>query len=1340
MMRNDIRYILLFFSFFPIFHLSAQSFKTLGMKDGLSQPSVLAIYQDTLGRMWFGTREGVNVYDGEQMMQFKQEMVRKQQTIDRYLSGNEVNRIVGDKNGDVFMRVERALVKYDIREETFRTLRGKNVGALDAFQGEVWCTVRDSLFRYNPDVQDLNFVCKLNTSRVTCLLIEKDKVWIGSTQGLYLKEKENIRCLLPGIEIYRIFRSSRNELWIASRMQGLYTIKRDGVLRKAPVAEHQVISDQIREFVEDDQQNIWFGTFNGLQAYNPYTDTYRSFLSEDRPGTLTHSSVFSLYKDRQGTIWIGTYYGGINYFNRTKDVFYYYAYDQQRSDCLNFPFVGNMLEDQDRTLWICTDGGGINCLNRKTGEFVYYTASQKNSILHNNAKTIAYDEKRGYIYIGTYTGGMSRYDRRTGQFLNYLAQYDDKRNAPDEIIYQMIFKNDRLYVSARNGLWVMNPDTDKFDLLNNCDLFLTFEIDAKENVWLATRTDLFRLNLKSPSEIERINMDKVGAKSRVTKILANSDGLIYMATSGNGLVTYDYEGNKWTKYTVKNDNLLSNYCYNLAESPKGNLLITCDKGLMVFSPLTKSVHSIELGIKGGISAVSDGCGIFVSRDEQIFIGGVDGMVSFREEDLYVDNDRGAEFYFSDLSINNTKIYPKDASGILKEALPFTGELNLSAKQNNLIVKFSSSNYVDILRNTWYQYKLEGFDDSWILTTQTSLYYTNLSPGHYVLKVREVDNSLNKHECKEIALDIVIHAPWYNTIWAWIAYLVVALAISYWIWRVKMTRKSLSQSLEKERVEKERIEELNQMKLRFFTNISHEFRTPLTLIIGQLETLLQLHQFPSSVQKQLLRVHKNAMHLRNLITELLDFRKQEQGYLKLKVEQKDIVTFVKEVYFFFEELAKKKRIKYVFEEVDKHIDVWFDPVQMQKVVFNLLSNAFKYTDEGGTVKVGVRRLQNDVEIVVEDTGCGIPKEVWTNIFDRFYQADNNTGIMVGTGIGLALTKGIVELHRGRMEMNSEVNKGSVFKIYLLLGNMHFSQEEVKDEKSGFVVSGQPHQELIAEPLDMEATIMPDGDEGTGDNPDGTDKPVILLVEDDPQILDMLEQIFLPTYRIRKATNGQEGYEMACQLQPDIILSDVMMPVMSGKDLCYKIKNSIELSYIPVVLLTAQSSLDHIVEGYIFGADDYITKPFHVKLLLARCNNLVKSRRALLKKATRIEQPPVQEIGGLNVADRKLLDATVEIIKRNFDNPEFDMAMLAAELNMGRSKMFVRLKEVVGLTPNEFTLKLKLEEALRMLQEEPQYNVSEISYKLGFNSPRYFSRCFKSFYGVSPQNYRKAPAKE
>ena len=407
--------------------------------------------------------------------------------------------------------------------------------------------------------------------------------------------------------------------------------------------------------------------------------------------------------------------------------------------------------------------------------------------------------------------------------------------------------------------------------------------------------------------------------------------------------------------------------------------------------------------------------------------------------------------------------------------------------------------------------------------------------------------------------------------------------------------------------------------------------------------------------------------------------------------------------------------------------------MQKVVFNLLSNAFKYTSDGKSIKISVKKQQRTIGIFVQDTGCGIPQEDLQKIFDRFYQVDEASPKgLLGSGIGLALTKGIVDSHKGDITVESTLGEGSIFKVQLLTGNSHFDQSELEHEKITVSISSDLKEMIMAE-----EAILPSDVEETEDS---GDKPSILIVDDDDEILEMLDSIFAPTYVVHKATNGEMGFETALQIHPDLIISDVMMPVMTGKEMCYKIKNCLELAYIPVVLLTAQSSVDYEIEGYMFGADAYVTKPFNVKLLLTRCANLLKNTKTRIDLLNKTKKTLVPELGGLSASDQKLLDKVVRIVKDNFDNPDFDMNNLAVELGMGRSKMFAHLKKVTGLTPNELTLKLKLEEALRMLQEESQYNVSEISYKLGFTSPRYFSRCFKSFYGVSPQNYRKDPLKE
>ena len=645
------------------------------------------------------------------------------------------------------------------------------------------------------------------------------------------------------------------------------------------------------------------------------------------------------------------------------------------------------------------------------------------------------------------------------------------------------------------------------------------------------------------------------------------------------------------------------------------------------------------------------------------------------------------------------------------------------------MEFATFNY-NSDRNRLFEYYLDGFDKVWTQTSGTTVTYTNLPPGDYTLKVRSMEN---KESLKDaICLNIHVSAPFYATIWAYLFYALCLTALMVAFVRFKTRQAALRSSLEFERKEKERIEELNQVKLRFFTNISHEFRTPLTLILGQIEVLMQM-DLGTTVYNRIQRIYKNAWHMRNLISELLDFRKQEQGYLKLRVEEQNLVTFTRQIYMCFYEYAQKKEITYRFDSVEETISVWFDPIQLQKVIFNLLSNAFKYTSNKGNITVEVRKVASQAVVSVCDTGIGIPVEHISKIFDRFYQTDNassSSSFTLGTGIGLALAKGIMNMHHGKIEVESTVGEGTKFILSLPLGNRHFSDEEmaVTEGRESLIIpeaSVSSYGQLMAEEIKEPESQK---------NMDEEDKPTILLVDDNTELLSMLEDIFLPMYNVYTACNGREGLEMAQQIQPDLIVSDVIMPEMSGKDLCYKIKTNVELSHISVVLLTAQTSVEYVVEGLMFGADDYITKPFNIKVLVARCNNLIKNKKRLIAHYAGkvITESPVAE--AINEKDKELLTKCVNIVRENFENPDFDVTALASELCMGRSKLYMQFKQMTGLTPNEFILKVKLDEAMSLLTEHPELNITEISVRLGFSSPRYFSKSFKAFFGIAPQGVR------
>ena len=664
---------------------------------------------------------------------------------------------------------------------------------------------------------------------------------------------------------------------------------------------------------------------------------------------------------------------------------------------------------------------------------------------------------------------------------------------------------------------------------------------------------------------------------------------------------------------------------------------------------------------------------------------------------------------------------------MTDILAKTSDIYLSYKQNNITVEFASFNYNND-RNRLFEYRLEGFDKAWTQTTGTTITYTNLPPGEYILRARPLAGKENLDE--EVHLNIHVSAPFYATVWAYFFYLLCLLGVMIAFIRFKTCQAALKSSLEFERKEKERIEELNQVKLRFFTNISHEFRTPLTLILGQIEVLMQM-DLGTTIYNRILRIYKNAWHMRNLISELLDFRKQEQGYLKLKVEEQNLVTFTRQIYMCFYEYAQKKEITYRFDNVEETISVWFDSKQLQKVIFNLLSNAFKYTPNKGSIRVEVRMLASQAIVSVCDTGVGIPEEHISKIFERFYQTDNSSSFTLGTGIGLALAKGIMNMHHGKIDVESTVGKGTKFTLSLPLGNRHFSDEEMATVESRESV-------IISEAVPMLPfeQIMDVEEEKTKvqENIKEEDKPIILLVDDNEELLSMLEDLFLPIYKVYIAHDGREGLEMARQIQPDLIISDVMMPEMSGKELCYKIKTNVELSHISVILLTAQTSVEYVVEGLMFGADDYVTKPFNVKVLIARCNNLIKNKKRLIAHyaGKTITESPVTE--AINERDKELLAKCVNIIKENFENPAFDVTALASELCVGRSKLYMQFKQMTGLTPNEFILKIKLDEAMSLLKNHPELNISEISIRLGFSSPRYFSKSFKAFFGVAPQTVR------
>lgn len=1329
---------------------SAEYFKHIGLSEGLTQPSVMAIYQDRLGRMWFGTREGINRYDGSQVTAFKGWFTPAGAGPAVWL-GNEVSTIVEDSQGNLFFLIDDNIVRYDIRTERFECLSdGNKIPVLAASGGDIWYMRHDSLF-CRAGTGETAFVLKTNIKeRISCLTLLADKICVGTLNGAFFIDRASHKQthVLEGMEVYRIFESSEKELWLGTRMRGLYRMRQGedviGVPYK-PGSPDGISSWQIRDFAEDNEHNIWFGTFDGLQKYNTKTREYSLVQIPQYASGLTHPSIFSLYKDMQGTIWVGSYFGGVNYFIPRRESFMHYDYDKNATRDLYYSYIGDMLTDKNGYLWLSTDGGGVICIDKDWSILHRLTANGGNSLLHNNIKSITYDEKGECVYIGTYLGGLSRYDIRTGRFCNYLEKSsgNSASDTPNEVVFHVQMWQGQLYLSARNGVFRLDTRTQQFYKLDiPSSYYEYFDIDPEGKMYLAKRASVLCVDLNKKESIHTIPLPLGGNSTQITRIRATGAGM-YVSTLGAGVFYYDKSTGKMKNYTAGSNQLPSNFCYNICTSYDGEVFFTTDRGVTCFSPREDTFTTIPLQDNFSSSHIINGCGLFASDDGRIFIGDTKGVTVLSEKDFNkVDVYHNTpDLHFSQLWVNNQLIVPDDESGILSVAFPYTEQLSLSHRQNNLVLGFSLPDYEQLLSKKQYQYKLDGFDSEWIRTNRPEAHYTNLAPGTYTFRVAtSLDNRRGESVAgKEITMRIVIASPWYDTWWAWVLYIIVFGCCLYYFISSRVAKRTLALSLEKERFEKQQIEKLNHEKLVFFTNVSHEFRTPLTLIISHVDILLQRYSLTPLVYNQILKVRKNAQKMNNLISELLEFRKLEQDHEILQLSRQDISAFLKENYLSFADYARQRKIEYAFYFPDTSILCWFDAQLMEKVFFNLLSNAFKYTPDGGSISLSGEIQDRRIVLHITDTGIGIAEQETGKIFTRFYQSEDpekKSSFFSGTGIGLALTKTIVEKHHGVITVKSVVDKGTTFTVELPR-----LKEEFAADKNVRLATQRPEEAVLPDSLPV---LGDDGflpEEETAPMEKVADRSrTLLLVEDNEELLQVLVELFTPFYQIVCACNGKEGLQQVHQCKPDLIVSDVMMPEMTGTEMCLQIKNNLDFCHIPVVLLTALNSPEQNMEGFNRGADDYITKPFHARLLLTRVNNLLRNRLLIQHQ---FNKQPMSEIDltGINPLDKDLLSRVSKVIEQHIDDLEFDIPVLCKEVGIGRSLLYAKFKALTGMTPNNYILNCRLKHAAMLLQQYPDISIGEVSDRCGFNVPIYFSRCFKNQYGCTPQEYKKGkrPAK-
>lgn len=1324
---KNIWLIFIFIWLGTLFRLSVVAqevvFQHLTTDDGLSHNSITSIYQDERGFMWFGSRNGVNLYNGRQFKIYK-----KEKNNPNSILYNDIYHITGDHNGHIYIMNNRGVSSYNIWKDSFQTVVQQNIRAM-YYDKRLYMATSRSIFTYDGK-QIVHFYTLPDTTNcfISRLHVWNDSVMVGTDKGIFLLTSCNdLKRLIYKGNTSDILRTRDGEYWITMASgQGTYCIRRDGTLinfRHSPDDPHSISSDFAQRCCEDSTGSVWIGTFNGLNKYNREQNCFTRYLKREG---LNYPSVWGLYCDSQGTIWAGTYSEGINYFHPQIQLYKEYKASLNENDGLSSPIVGRMIEDDEGCLWICTERGGLNRYDPVTQTYRWYKTYEGN----DNVRAIYYDKQRKVMWLGIHLKGLYKLDLKSGRFTQYKHDSSNDRSLPSNQVEDIVPYGEKLLLATSNGVTLFDPVTEKFNplfheqkLLHNTNSTFGLIFDHTGVLWTINNNNgVCAYHVKTQNfSIYKHRWDDPNSLSSnsINAIYEDSQHRLWFCTNENGLDLYRNESDDFENFDMQKNGLASNIVYNICELSPDRLLVTTDKGVSVLDYRTRKFENY---VQFPLSCINENA-LYKAHNGEIFIGGTTGIISFMPENLKSIH-RPFRIYPYRLIVNGKEVEVGDESGILRQNLTYVSEITLQADQNVFHIEYATTDYIPYHKNE-ILYKLEGFSKQWNRLEQDAITYTNLNPGQYTLIVKASDVDETLAPPNKIQIEVL--PPFYRTPMAYLLYLVCITLVLWYVVSTYYSRIKLQESLKYEKQHAVDIEQLNQAKLRFFTNISHEFRTPLTLIIGQMEMLLQIRSFPAQIYNKILSAYRNSLQLRVLITELLDFRKQEQGYVTLHVSEHNIVNFVYRHYQSFYEYAIQNQIAFHFVKSSDDIRVWYDTKQMQKAMNNLISNAFKHTSKGSMVAVMVKKWDEEVIIEVTDSGTGIAETDIDKIFDRFYSTEKDSLFDVGNGIGLALTKSIVEMHHGTIKVHSEVGAGSTFSIHLKLGNKHFTAEQLCE--TGKTEDDQLPDEnpLRFIPLTVEAEKT---EEMT---PLDEKKYKILIVEDNDSLRKMLETIFYPFYTVLTASDGAEGLEKVYDEQPHIVLSDISVPKISGISLCRTLKQNLDTCHIPVVLLTAQATVEHSQEGLHAGADDYIVKPFNVHNLLARCNNLVNNRILLQEKYSKQPKEHVQ-ILATSYENQKFVNKVIEIIENEMGNGNFSVNQLVARMGLSRSRLFHQLKDITGKTPSNFILDIRLRKAAYLLKNCPNMNISEVADSIGFSCSKRFSRHFKEKYHLSPRDYK------
>ncbi len=1337
------------------------SFSKVDVSQGLSHNQVNAILKDKKGFVWVGTMSGLNRYDGYTFKIFRNHPQDSTSLTDNYI--NSIWECPGNK---LWITTRNGVSIYNPRTERFERNHNRYLQAHALPAGTVSNLVKDGqnnfwfiyenrgVYQYGADRK----VKHITADAISNLVPGSDgNYWLVYRNGLLEKRARQSNRVLSrskalqqanaGSYIYQVYQDAQDNLWIwSAEPRGAFLFKtHTGQLEHYHTgsAAFRLNSNLVNGITQDDKGLVWIGTdHGGINLINTQTGAVQYLLhNPENNKSLSQNSIYALYKDRDGLIWIGTYKQGVNFVNENIDRFLHYKHQVANAHSLPYDDVNHFVEDARGNLWIGTNGGGLIYFDRRQNKFTRYVnnPADPNSLSNNVIVSLRIDHEQK-LWIGTYFGGLNCFDGK--KFTHYKHDPSNPASISDDRVWEIFEdKEKNLWIGTLNGgLNLFDRRTRQFmhyaykagstgGILSN---YISALIEDEEGqLWIGTANgiDVFNKKTKQFTHYAHNRSGNSLSNDNVIALLQDSKGRIWAGTR-EGLNVFDKATRTFRSFTTAHG-LPDNIVLTILEDEKQNLWITTPNGLcQLLLNDSADIQGLSFVVrhydeKNNLQGreFNDNAALKTHSGELV-VGGPYGFNIIDPAALKANAVKplvaltGFQIFNEPIevgaAINNRVILPESISDIK--------EIELRYNENIFSLEFAALDFAHSSRGK-YAYKLEGFNDDWLYTNSTNrrATYTNLDPGTYYFKVKASSNN-GEWSSEERVLKIMILPPFWKTPLAVVLYAIVIFGVLLLARRFVVERTRMRFQVEAQRREAERMHAIDAMKTKFFTNVSHEFRTPLSLILSPLDRIIK-NTHDSDQKKQLQLVQRNAKRLLNLVNQLLDFRKMEVQAFQLHPAPGDIVRFTHDITHSFSDISENKAMELSFQSNVAALETHFDKDKLEKILFNLLSNAFKYTPDHGKVAVQLLYQPTEngrgevLEIRVSDTGIGIPAEKHERIFERFFQNDVPPSMVnQGSGIGLAITREFVKLHQGTIRVESEPEKGTCFIVSLPVQTI-----AVPEAEAPLAIENVTEEEMpVAAP---EPKIVSGAKEGK--------KPVLVLAEDSEDFRFYLKDNLKRSYEVVEAVNGKDAWEKIKALTPDLVISDIMMPLLNGLELSRRVKIDARTAHIPVVLLTAMGSDEMQLEGYKAGVNDYITKPFTFEILASRIKNLLAQQKQLRKNLQQQAEVSPAAVA-ITPLDAQFMKQALEVVEKNIANADFTVEELSRELFMSRVAVYKKILALTGKTPLEFIRQLRLKRGAQLLQKS-QLTVAEVAYEVGFNNPKNFTRYFKEAFNELPSQY-------